>query len=120
MARTAPKPQFIEISRDRRLVVLSEEEYNRMLDMIDNLVAERIERDEGDPVVSWEEVRGKLVENRIKEARKARGITQKELARRLKVKPSTVSRLERKDTRPRLDTLKKVARALKCSVHELI
>lgn len=114
------KPRLVEIKKGENIVILTEEEYERILDILDVMEAEKVLADESDTVISWEEVRGKLVENRIAEARKARGITQKELARRLKVKPSTVSRLERKDTKPRLDTLKKVAKALKCSVHDLI
>lgn len=119
MGALSLNPQIITAGR-RRLVVLSEEEYENLLDVLDNLEAERRENDPHDPVLKWEEVRAELLENRIVKARKARGISQKELARRLKVKPSTVSRLERKSTRPRLDTLKRVAKALRCSVHDLI
>ena len=120
MGKAAIETQFIEIGRNRRMVVMSEEEYDRLLDVIDNIAADRVEKDENDPVLNWEEVSKRLVENRIAEARKSIGMTQKELARRLKVKPSTVCRLERKDTRPRLDTLKRVAKALGVSVHDLI
>lgn len=114
------KPQFIEIDRKKRLVVLTEDEYDRLLDEIDNLVAERVECDESDPLIPWEEVRGKLVDNRIAEARKAGRITRKELAKRMKVKPSTINSLEKKDARPPLKTLEKVAKALNCNVEDLI
>lgn len=101
-------------------MILTEEEYEQILDLLDVFEAERVLADESDPVLKWEDVHGTLIKNRIAQARKARGITQKELARRLKVKPSTVSRMEKKDARSRLDTLKKVAKALRCSVEDLI
>jgi len=119
MAELKLNPQLITAGR-RRLVVLPEEEYESLLDALDNLEAERIENDPNDPVLKWEDVRREFIQNRIVKARKARGISQKELARRLKVKPSSVSRLEKNSTRPRLDTLKRVAKALRCSVHDLI
>jgi putative transcriptional regulator len=113
-------PQILKLGRNRRYVILPENEYEELLDALDNFLADKIEADPNDPVLKWEDVRRKLIENRIAEARKKRKLTQRELARRLKVKPSTVSRLEKKSTRPRLDTLKKVAKALRCSVHDLI
>ena len=57
-------PQFIEVEKNRRLVVLTEEEYDKLLDVIDNIVAQRIEADESDPVLSWEEFSRKLVKKR--------------------------------------------------------
>ena len=120
MATVKMNPQILKLGKNGRYVILPEEEYEELLDALDNFLADKIMNDPNDPVLKWEDVRRELIENRIVKARKARGVSQKELARRLKVKPSTVSRLEKRSTRPRLDTLKRVAKALRCSVHELI
>jgi len=48
----------------------------------------------------------------LREARKAAGLTQEELARRLKTKKTAVSRIENHSRDIRLSTLEKVASAL--------
>jgi ribosome-binding protein aMBF1 (putative translation factor) len=48
----------------------------------------------------------------LKEARKAAGLTQEELARRIKTKKTAVSRIENHSHDIRLSTLEKVASAL--------
>jgi HTH-type transcriptional regulator/antitoxin HipB len=48
----------------------------------------------------------------LKEARRAAGLTQEELARRLKTKKTAVSRIENHSRDIRLSTLEKVASAL--------
>jgi HTH-type transcriptional regulator / antitoxin HipB len=48
----------------------------------------------------------------LKEARKAAGLTQEELARRIKTKKTAVSRIENHSRDIRLSTLEKVASAL--------
>lgn len=53
-----------------------------------------------------------VVGHRIKAARKALGITQGELAERLEVEQSTVSRWERDDPTPTLPALAAIAAAL--------
>ncbi len=70
------------------------------------------------------EVRKALKENEpefqiaksIIEARIKRGITQKELARRLKTKQSVISRLETVKTTPTLSFLKRLAKTLDTSL----
>ena len=57
---------------------------------------------------------------RIKEIRKSKGITQKELAARLGVVPSAVSQFENSDNNIKIETLEKIAKALDCSIVDLI
>jgi len=104
----------------RKLVIMSEEEYERLLDEIDAADAERIANDPNDPVLTWDDIKHELTRSRIAGARKERRVTQKELAKRLKVKQSTVSRMEKPDANLTLATLGRVAKALKCPVHELL
>ena len=59
--------------------------------------------------------------NRIKEVRKAKGITQKELAEKLGVTPQAVSQFEKSDSMKfKHSTLVNIAEALECSVDDLI
>jgi transcriptional regulator with XRE-family HTH domain len=58
---------------------------------------------------------------KLKRIRTARGITQVELARRLKVKQPYVAQLESgAKPNPSLDMLRRLAKALKVSVAELV
>ena len=47
-------------------------------------------------------------------------MTQKALAKRMKVKQSTISRIEKADANLTLGTLEKLARIFGCSVHQII
>ena len=59
--------------------------------------------------------------NKIKEVRKSKGITQKELAAILGVTPQAVSQFERSDPdRFTIATLQNIATALECKVDDLI
>ena len=112
-------PQVVEVG-GKKLVIMDEEDYDRLLDDIDLAEAERIARDPKDPVLTWDEIKDEFIQNRIAEMRERSGITQKELARRLKVRQSTVSRMERENANLTLSTLRKIAKALDCPVHQLI
>jgi len=111
--------QSVEVS-GRKLVIMSEEEYERLLDEIDAAEAERILNDPNEKTIPWEEVRRELMRNRTAEVRKGLGITQKELAKRLRVKQSTVSRWEKTDANMTLSTLRRIAKALGVPAHELL
>jgi DNA-binding XRE family transcriptional regulator len=112
-------PQMVEVG-GKKLVIMDEEDYDRLLDAIDLVEAERTARDPEDPVLTWEEIKEEFVKNRIADMREQAGITQQELARRLKVRQSTVSRMERENANLTLSTLRKIAKALNCPVHQLI
>ncbi len=113
------KPKFVLVQKGKNIVILTEEEYEQILDVLDAMEAQRVLADDKGPVLKWEDVHGQLVGNKIAQARKALGITQKELAQRMKVKQSAVSKIERDDTRPPIDTLKEVALALNCNIDDL-
>lgn len=61
-----------------------------------------------------------MLSDRIKDARKAKGIMQKELAEMLNVRPSTVSMWESGYRTPDLDMLKKIASLLGVSFDDLL
>ena len=114
------EPKYLEVERGRRIVILDEREYHRLLDAVETGVAERVLADESDEVLDWSEAGQELVTNRIAEARTARGVSQRELAGRLGIAPSTLSRQERVDANLTLGSLRAIAAALGCSIHELI
>ena len=58
--------------------------------------------------------------NFIGEVRQRAGVTQVELARRAGLSQSSISQIEQPTRQPRLDTLRKIARALGCDVSYLI
>jgi len=59
--------------------------------------------------------------NNIKEVRKSKGITQKELAEKLGVTPQAVSQFEKNDSKKfNISTLQSIAAALDCSIKDLV
>lgn len=56
----------------------------------------------------------------IKEARKAAGVTQKELAERLQVYPKDISRWENGERTPSITAFAKICRELKVSADKLL
>ena len=56
----------------------------------------------------------------IKTLRKKRGLTQSELAEKLKVSQTCVAKWETTDTLPRADKLLEIAKILNCTVDELL
>ena len=61
----------------------------------------------------------KKVGKRIKKARKDLGITQEELADRVDMHYTTISRIETGDSNPPVQTIAKIAKALKIPLSEL-
>ena len=57
---------------------------------------------------------------RIEEIRKRAGITQAELSRRIEVSQGFVSDMENGKAVPSLDTLVRIAKALNCTLDELV
>jgi transcriptional regulator with XRE-family HTH domain len=60
------------------------------------------------------------VGRKIRELREAAKLTQEDLAHEARISTSTLSRIERGNYQPRLDTLGKLAQALKVPVAELL
>lgn len=58
--------------------------------------------------------------SKIKEHRKLKGMTQKELAEALNIKDVTIARYETNVRQPKLEQLKKIANVLECSYLDLI
>jgi DNA-binding XRE family transcriptional regulator len=120
MATRKIAPQFVEAGPRGRLVILRMEDYELLTDALDARAARRILADDSDPVLDWKNVGKEVVSNRIAWERKRLGLTQKQLAKKLGVEPSTMSRWEREDANLTLATLRRIARVLSCSVRNLV
>lgn len=57
---------------------------------------------------------------KIREARTAAGFTQKDLAAKLEIVPNTISQYENGTRKPKIETLRRIASAIGCSLQELI
>jgi DNA-binding XRE family transcriptional regulator len=96
-------------------VVVPIEEYNRLVDAATSRAAERALAVLGDASAKWTDVDDALREvgaSKIASARKAAGLTQKELAARVGVDQAQISRLERHPERSSLSFIMKVAAAM--------
>lgn len=56
----------------------------------------------------------------IRQARTAAGLTQKELAAKLGIVPNNISQYENGTRKPKVDTLRRIAEAIGCSLPELV
>ena len=53
MVRLDVEPKFVEVKKGKRLVILDEDEWDRVLDVIDAAEARRRLADENDPILDW-------------------------------------------------------------------
>ena len=57
---------------------------------------------------------------KIKQARTAAGLTQKDLAARLEIVPNTISQYENGTRKPKIETLRRISEAIGCQLSDLI
>jgi UDP-N-acetylglucosamine 1-carboxyvinyltransferase len=101
-------------------VIVPLAEYERLIqaEMVEGAVTKLA--DDAAEWVDAEVVGLKLAGRRIAEARKAKGMTQKQLGEKLNIPQSQVSRTERNPDHATLRTLKRIARALGVDVGALV
>ena len=104
-------------------VLVPVEEYERLVesDLIRSAV--RNLKNTDDPNVKWidaHQLGRELVVERIVAARKAAGLTQKQLGAKLGLPQSQISRIERNPDHTTVRTLKRIARALRVDVSALV
>ncbi len=114
------KPQYIGVGSRTTHVILPIDEYERL--MLADMAADA-HRVAADPQSKWVDVDdffAQVTAKRLVAARKAQGVTQQELANRLGVAQTQISRIEKNPDRTTLRTLKRIAKALKVDVKNLI
>lgn len=96
------------------------EEYEQLVkaSMVEHAIAQ-IERGDED-FVDADDFALELAAERIAKARKAAGLTQKQLGDKLSLPQSQISRIERNPDRTTVRTLKRIARALGVDVSALV
>lgn len=122
--RTIPRPYGKVELKGETMVLVPVEEWERVVetlqDHFDALEVQEMMEDPSSKFIPWEEARKKHLSNRIKQVRKRKKITQKELGKRLKVSQARVSQLEDPEYRPSMRVYKRVAKVLDCPVEALM
>ena len=101
-------------------VLIPIEEYEDLAkaNMVEQAVAQ-IERGDED-LIDADDLALELAAERIARARRAAGLTQKQLGAKLNLPQSQISRIERNPDRTTVRTLKRIARALGVDVRALV
>jgi ribosome-binding protein aMBF1 (putative translation factor) len=123
-ARRPTKRAVTSVARRRtsKSVVLPESDgYEELVkaSLVKDAIAQ-IETSTDEDYVDADEFWLGMAAERIAKARKAKGMTQKQLAAKLKVPQSQISRIERNPDRTTVRTLKRIAKALGVDVSALI
>ena len=116
------EPDKVLKGRDGRTshVLLTADHYRAMYDALHEAYTIAVALDPDAHFMSREEMLLRAAGSDIAAARKARGWTQAQLARRTKIPQSQISRIERNPDRTTIRTLKKLAKALGVDVRQLI
>jgi len=102
--------QTIKENGKIKFVVLPVDEFNRLLEQIStDSDSEAIRLAAAEPLYDQEEAEDYIFMNPVKRERLEKGWTQAELARKMKVKQSTIAKWERKNAVYRKTTRKKFA-----------
>ncbi|MBI5763264.1 MAG: helix-turn-helix transcriptional regulator [Planctomycetes bacterium] len=119
-ARNPAAREFIKRGNRITHVLLPINEYERYEQMQE---AARLTKKLEDPNAKWigfEDFSAMLAADAVVEARKKAGLTQGQLAAKLKMPQSQISRIERNPDRTTVRTLKKIAKALGVDVAKLL
>jgi UDP-N-acetylglucosamine 1-carboxyvinyltransferase len=113
-----PEQDFPSLVQDGRTthVVVPVDEYERLLlaDMVQSALAKRDDPDT--EYIDADDFGIELAAQSVAEARKAAGLTQKQLGEKVGIPQSQVSRIERRPDRTTVRTLRRLAKALKVDV----
>ncbi len=115
-----PKHPYVFDAEGATYVLVPVEDYEQLVkaDMVQHAIAQ-IEKGDND-FVDADDVALELAAERIARARKAAGLTQKQLGQKLKLPQSQISRIERNPDHTTVRTLKRIARALGVDLRALV
>ena len=106
------------------VVGISADEWGLMVEIVEDYLdvrdAKAVLDDPKSVFIPLEEAAKDWIGNNIKKVRKKKRVTQKELARRLRVSQSRISQIEDPDHRPSVRVYERVAKALGCEIEDLI
>ena len=118
--REASRPWYLMDGSRTTHVLLPIDEYERMVSAEAVAESERILDDPNIKWVDYDDYLAKTAAKRLVAARKAKGVTQQQLANRIGMAQTQLSRIERNPDRTTLRTLKRIAKALRVCVRDLI
>ncbi len=115
-----PKHPYVFDAEGTTYVLVPVEDYEQLVkaSMVEDAISQ-IEKGDND-FVDADDVALELAAERIARARKAAGLTQKQLGQKLKLPQSQISRIERNPDHTTVRTLKRIARALGVDLRALI
>lgn len=118
--KTPNEHQYVIENGKPKYVLVPVDEYEQLIkaDMVKQAV-KQIESKDND-FVDADDVAMKIAGDRIARARKSAGLTQQQLAKKLNIPQSQISRIERNPDHTTIRTLKRVAKALKVDVRTLV
>ena len=128
---SGPQPDFMIPTPVRQFEVggqvvvgISADEWGLMVKIVEDYLDVRdaiaVLDDPKSVFIPLEEARKSWFDNNIKKVRKKKRVTQKELAKRLRVSQSRISQIEDPDHRPTTRVYERVAKALGCEIEDLI
>ena len=114
------QPTYV-VQNDRPThVIIPIEEYERMIEAVEAQELKQQLNDQKTEWVSAEDAALEIAGTWIARARKKAGLTQKQLATRLRVPQSQISRIEKNPERSTIRTMKRIARALRIDLATLL
>jgi ribosome-binding protein aMBF1 (putative translation factor) len=122
-SRKTRSTQPAQIVRNGRVewILVPPDEYERLVKA--DMIEEAANQNADDADTEWvdaDDLALGLAADRISRARKAAGLTQKQLADKLGIPQSQISRIERNPDRTTVRTLKRIAQALRVDVSKLV
>lgn len=116
----APGTTFMVTDNEVTHAVVPIETFEKLIEKDEALEHVGAFDDDEGPWIPLEDAMAQIAASHIIKARKAAGMTQQQLAAKLKMPQSQISRIERNPDRTTVRTLKKIAKALKVDVRFLI
>ncbi|QQR79969.1 MAG: helix-turn-helix transcriptional regulator [Deltaproteobacteria bacterium] len=113
---------FLEENHHKKFAVIPYKEYLYLKELAEEDAAYQkallVLKNKKDRILDYSQE--EVLENPIAKKRQELGLSQSELAKKLKVDPSYISRLEGRDANPSKKSLQKMAAALDCDIEELL
>lgn len=110
----------VDLKDGTSCVIVPQEDYERLVQIAEERELVGVLEDPNTKWLDWEDCKLRLAGSAIGAARKAKKLTQAQVAKKLGLPQSQISRIERNPDRTTVRTLKRIARALGVNVKQLV